>query len=72
MSEFINNQSLRKEKLKEALLQIHEGKPYQEVKAVFKDILSKASAGEIAEIEQALIACTCRHVPRIAGSAVID
>jgi DUF438 domain-containing protein len=56
MSEFINNYSLRKEKLKEALRQIHEGKPYQEVKAVFKDILSKASAGEIAEIEQALIA----------------
>lgn len=55
MSEFINNHSLRKEKLKEALWQIHEGKPYQEVKAVFKDILSNASAGEIAEIEQALI-----------------
>ena len=32
MSEFINNHSLRKEKLKEALRQIHEGKPYQEVK----------------------------------------
>ena len=56
MSEFINNQSLRKEKLKEALRQIHEGKPYQEVKVVFRDILSNASAGEIAEIEQALIA----------------
>jgi len=56
MSEFINNYSLRKEKLKEALRQIHEGKPYQEVKEVFRDILSTASAGEIAEIEQALIA----------------
>ncbi len=56
MSEFINNHSLRKEKLKEALRQIHEGKPYQEVKEVFRDILSNASAGEIAEIEQALIA----------------
>ncbi|MCJ7520241.1 MAG: DUF438 domain-containing protein, partial [Anaerolineaceae bacterium] len=56
MSEFINNHSLRKEKLKEALRQIHEGKPYQEVKEVFRDILSTASAGEIAEIEQALIA----------------
>src|SRR4030042_2468578 len=56
MSEFINNHSLRKEKLKEALRQIHEGKPYQEVKEVFKEILSSATAGEIAEIEQALIA----------------
>jgi hypothetical protein len=56
MSEFINNQSLRKEKLKEALRQIHEGRPQEEVKAVFAEILSQATAGEIAEIEQALIA----------------
>jgi DUF438 domain-containing protein len=56
MSEFINNQSLRKEKLKEALRQIHAGKPYEEVKAAFAEILREASAGEIAEIEQALIA----------------
>ena len=56
MSEFINNHSLRKEKLKEALRQIHEGKPYQEVKEIFREILSSATAGEIAEIEQALIA----------------
>ncbi len=56
MSEFINNYSLRKEKLKEALRQIHEGRPYQEVKVVFREILSNATAGEIAEIEQALIA----------------
>jgi len=56
MSEFINNHSLRKEKLKEALRQIHEGKPYQDVKVVFRDILSNATAGEIAEIEQTLIA----------------
>ena len=56
MSELINNHSLRKEKLKEALRQIHEGKPYQEVKVVFREILSNATAGEIAEIEQALIA----------------
>lgn len=56
MSEFINNQSLRKEKLKEALRQIHEGRPYEEVKSVFAEILSQATASEIAEIEQALIA----------------
>jgi len=56
MSEFINNYSRRKEILKDALKQIHAGKPYQEVKAVFADILKNASAQEIAEIEQALIA----------------
>lgn len=56
MSEFINNHTLRKEKLKEALRQIHEGRPYEEVKAVFAEILSQATASEIAEIEQALIA----------------
>ena len=56
MSEFINNHSQRKEKLKEALNQIHAGKPYEEVKKVFVEVLKNASAQEIAEIEQALIA----------------
>ena len=56
MSEFINNVSLRKERLKEALRQIHAGKPYQDVKQTFAEILQQASAGEIAEIEEALIA----------------
>jgi DUF438 domain-containing protein len=56
MSELINNVSRRKETLKEALRQIHAGKPYQEVKQTFAEILQQASAGEIAEIEQALIA----------------
>ncbi len=56
MSEYINNYSQRKEKIKEALEQIHAGKPYEEVKAVFAEILSQATAQEIAEIEEALIA----------------
>ncbi len=56
MSEFINNFSLRKDKLKEALRRIHAGEPYEEVKKIFAGILQEASAGEIAEIEQALIA----------------
>jgi len=55
MSEFINNYSQRKEMIKEALKQIHGGKPYQQVKDVFADILKNASATEIAEIEQTLI-----------------
>ena len=42
--------------MKEALRQIHAGKPYEEVKQTFAEILQQASAGEIAEIEQALIA----------------
>lgn len=55
MSEFINNYSQRKETIKEALKQIHAGRPYQEVKQVFAEVLQNASAQEIAEIEQALI-----------------
>ncbi|MDK2982247.1 MAG: uncharacterized protein PWQ55_2594 [Chloroflexota bacterium] len=56
MSEFINNVSRRKETLKEALRQIHAGKPYEAVKQTFAQVLQEASAGEIAEIEEALIA----------------
>ena len=55
MSEWINNHSRRKEKLKEALKQIHAGKPYQQVKEIFAELLQQASAQEIAEIEQSLI-----------------
>ena len=56
MSEFIDNHTRRKEKIKEALKQIHAGKPYQEVKTIFAEILDQASAQEIVEIEEALIA----------------
>ena len=56
MSEFINNHSKRREIIKEALKQIHAGKPSDEVKDVFADILRNASAAEIAEVEEALIA----------------
>lgn len=56
MSEFINNHTLRKEKLKEAIRQIHAGEPSEKVKSTFAEVLSQATAGEIAEIEQALIA----------------
>ena len=56
MSEFINNSFLRKEKIKEAIRQIHEGKPYEQVKNLFAEILNQASAAEIAEVEQTLIA----------------
>jgi len=56
MSEFINNYTRRKEILKGALRQIHEGKPYEQVKETFAEILKNASVQEIAEIEQTLIA----------------
>jgi DUF438 domain-containing protein len=55
MSEFINNHTQRKEKLKNALLQIHDGKPYEEVKETFAEVLREATVQEIAEIEEALI-----------------
>ena len=55
MSEFINNHTKRKEKLKNALRKIHEGNPYEEVKETFAEVLREASAQEIAEIEEALI-----------------
>ena len=56
MSEFINNQTLKKQKLQEALQKLHQGTPLEELRGTFKDILRSASAVEIAEIEQALIA----------------
>jgi len=55
MSELINNVSRRKEQLKVALKKLHDGTPMEEVKAEFRDVLQNASAGEIAQIEQALI-----------------
>ena len=55
MSEFINNYSKRMESIKQALKEIHNGKPYKEVKGIFSEVLKSASAQEIAKIEQTLI-----------------
>ena len=55
MSEFINNVSKRKEKIKNALERIHEGEAYENVKQEFADVLSTATPQEISEIEQTLI-----------------
>ena len=55
MSEFINNVSQRKEKIKTAIKRIHDGEPYEEVKEAFAKVLREATPEEIAEIEQALI-----------------
>jgi len=57
MSEFINNNSQAKqEKIKKALKRVHDGEPYEKVKEEFAEVLRSASAQEISDIEQSLIA----------------
>lgn len=55
MSEYINNVSLRKAKLKEALRKLHQGTPMEELRHEFNEVLQNASAAEVAQIEQSLI-----------------
>ena len=50
MSEYINNQTKRKEALKNVIRQLHEGRSVDEVKAEFATLLAEVGAGEIAEI----------------------
>jgi len=56
MSEYIDNQTKRREALKRVIHQLHEGKSVDEVKAEFAALLAGVSASEIAALEQALIA----------------
>jgi DUF438 domain-containing protein len=56
MSEHIDNSARRKAMLKALIRQLHEGKSVEDVKAEFAKLLQDVGAGEIAEIEQALIA----------------
>ncbi len=55
MSEHINNQSKRKEALKQVIRQLHAGKTVEEVKGEFAALLQGVSATDIAQIEQELI-----------------
>ena len=55
MSEYINNYSLRKEMLKNIILQLHSGHKFADLKSSFHDLLKDATAQEIVQIEQALI-----------------
>ncbi len=55
MSEFINNREVRKNTLKNIIKQLHEGKSVDEVKQEFEDVFGQVSAGEISEIESALV-----------------
>ena len=56
MSEYINNQTERREILKRLIRELHEGKTVEDVKEEFAALLRDVGATEIAEIEQALIA----------------
>ncbi|BCY19214.1 MAG: DUF438 domain-containing protein [Chloroflexi bacterium] len=56
MSEYINNRSKRIGMLKNILKGLHQGKPVEEVRAQFAELVQVADSGEIAEVEQMLIA----------------
>ncbi len=55
MSEFINNREYRQKVLKEIIKELHNGKPVEEVKARFEELIKGISTKEISEMEQALI-----------------
>ena len=55
VSEFINNQTQRQEKLKSIIRQLHEGKTVDDVKAEFATLLEGVGGDEIARIEQLLV-----------------
>jgi DUF438 domain-containing protein len=56
MSEHINNASQRKEALKKVIQRLHAGETVEELQEKFGEVISGATAGEIAEAERALIA----------------
>lgn len=56
MSEIINNREYRQKVLKEIIGDLHRGKPPEEVKARFEELIKGVSASEISEMEAALIA----------------
>lgn len=55
MSEYINNREFRQKALKELILELHNGKKAEEVKAKFEELFEGVSASEISEMEQNLI-----------------
>ncbi|HHW21653.1 MAG TPA: DUF438 domain-containing protein [Clostridiaceae bacterium] len=56
MSEIINNREHRQKILKEIIKDLHKGKPMEEVKARFEELIQGVSTAEISEMEAALIA----------------
>lgn len=55
MSELINNREYRQKVLKELIMELHQGKTVEDVKARFEKLIEGISALEITEMEQALI-----------------
>ncbi len=55
MSELINNSKYRKERLKELILKLHEGKNPAEVRSELVSTLQHVPYGEVVEVEQELI-----------------
>jgi DUF438 domain-containing protein len=55
MSEVIDNRTRRQEILRRLIRQLHQGKSVEEVKSEFAALLRDVGAGEIAELEQALV-----------------
>lgn len=55
MSELIDNSSFRKARLKELILQLHEGVEPEKVKSELKETLRQIPYGEVVEVEQELI-----------------
>lgn len=55
MSEIISNSGLRKKKLKELILKLHNGENPQQVREELKSTLHKIPYGEVVEVEQELI-----------------
>jgi len=55
MSELINNSEVRKAKLKELILKLHEGETQEKVRAELTESLRGIPYGEVVEVEQELI-----------------
>ncbi|NLN47405.1 MAG: DUF438 domain-containing protein, partial [Clostridiaceae bacterium] len=55
MSELINNGTLRRQQLETLIRRLHDGAPFEEVKADFERDFGSVAVTEIADLEQALI-----------------
>jgi len=55
VSEVINNREYRQKVLKELIMELHNGKPIEDVKARFEKLIEGVSAAEISQMEQSLI-----------------
>jgi len=55
MSEFINNREHRQKKLKQLIMQLHDGRSFEEVKKEFEENFGNVSVSEISDLEQSII-----------------